>query len=80
MPPYELHLKEHCPIMLLRNIDPSAGMCNGIRLICKALKSNVIHAEIATCHSKCRPVFIPRIPLQPAKTDNFPFKRKQFLV
>ncbi|CAL5329303.1 unnamed protein product [Camellia sinensis] len=68
--------------MLLRNIDLTAGMCNGVRLICKALKPNVIHAKMATGHYQGNSVLIPRIPLEPAKTDNypFPFQRKQFPV
>ncbi|XP_021991851.1 ATP-dependent DNA helicase PIF1-like [Helianthus annuus] len=33
LPPHKLHLKIGCPIILLRNIDPSHGLCNGTRLI-----------------------------------------------
>ncbi|KAF5463233.1 hypothetical protein F2P56_019163 [Juglans regia] len=29
LPPHELLLKQNCPIMLLRNINPSEGLCNG---------------------------------------------------
>ncbi|XP_028093069.1 uncharacterized protein LOC114293229 [Camellia sinensis] len=46
MPLHQLQLKQSCPIMLLKNIDPTVGICNGVQLICKALKPNVIHAEI----------------------------------
>ena len=28
------------------HLDPSNGLCNGTRLVCKDFKSNVIHAEI----------------------------------
>ena len=38
MPPHELILKENCPVMLLRNINSSEGLCNGTRLICKHSK------------------------------------------
>ncbi|XP_043705366.1 uncharacterized protein LOC122655220 [Telopea speciosissima] len=34
LPPHKLVLKENCPIMLLRNLNPSQGECNGTRLIC----------------------------------------------
>ncbi|KAI3798192.1 hypothetical protein L1987_33461 [Smallanthus sonchifolius] len=37
LPPHKLRLKIGCPIILLRNIDPSHGLCNGTRLICKDL-------------------------------------------
>ena len=29
LPPHELILKKNCPVILLRNIDPSSGLCNG---------------------------------------------------
>ncbi|XP_022849574.1 uncharacterized protein LOC111371678 [Olea europaea var. sylvestris] len=48
IPPHELVLKISCPVILLRNINPAKGLCNGTRLICKDLERNVIHAEIAT--------------------------------
>ncbi|PWZ20066.1 ATP-dependent DNA helicase PIF1, partial [Zea mays] len=33
LPPHVLKLKIGCPIMLLRNIDPANGLCNGTRLV-----------------------------------------------
>ncbi|GKB20048.1 ATP-dependent DNA helicase PIF1-like protein [Tanacetum coccineum] len=33
MPPYALCIKKELPIMLLRNVNPSHGLCNGTRLI-----------------------------------------------
>ncbi|XP_042950368.1 uncharacterized protein LOC122282486 [Carya illinoinensis] len=45
-PPHQLLLKQNCPIILLRNINPSEGLCNGTRLICCNFDHNVIHAEI----------------------------------
>ena len=33
LPPHELILKKNCPVILLRNIDPSSGLCNDTRLI-----------------------------------------------
>ncbi|KAG2690570.1 hypothetical protein I3760_09G193200 [Carya illinoinensis] len=82
LPPYELLLKENCPIMLLRNINPSEGLCNGTRLICRNFDRNVIHAEIAVGHHSGKKVFIPRIPFLPSPDENsgFPFKRTQFPV
>ncbi|XP_075092425.1 uncharacterized protein LOC142172657 [Nicotiana tabacum] len=39
LPPCKLILKENCPVMLLRNLNPCEGLCNGTRLICCDFKS-----------------------------------------
>src|SRR5581483_6415228 len=33
LPPHMLKLKINCPIILLRNIDPANGLCNGTKLV-----------------------------------------------
>ncbi len=38
IPPHRLILKIGVPIMLLRNISPTEGLCNGIRLIVKGFQ------------------------------------------
>ncbi|XP_022894081.1 ATP-dependent DNA helicase PIF1-like [Olea europaea var. sylvestris] len=48
IPPHELKLKMNCPVMLLRNINPSEGLCNGTSLACRKFERNVILAEITT--------------------------------
>ncbi|XP_042942854.1 uncharacterized protein LOC122277037 [Carya illinoinensis] len=70
LPPYELLLKINCSIMLLRNINPSEGLCNGTRLICRDFDRNVIDAEIAVEHHSGKKVFIPRIPFLPNVDEN----------
>ncbi|KAL0294955.1 UNVERIFIED_CONTAM: hypothetical protein Sradi_6859000 [Sesamum radiatum] len=45
LPPHKLVLKENCPIILLRNLDPSNGLCNGTRMVCRKFKDNVIDAQ-----------------------------------
>ncbi|KAI3690709.1 hypothetical protein L2E82_48914 [Cichorium intybus] len=82
LPPHYLRLKVGCPIILLRNIDPSNGLCNGTRLICRSFQHNVIDAEIAVGQHAGKRVFLPRIPLCPSEDDMFPFKlkRKQFPI
>ncbi|GJV08398.1 DNA helicase PIF1, ATP-dependent [Tanacetum coccineum] len=37
MPPHALCLKKELPIMLLRNVNPTKGLCNGTRLIITGL-------------------------------------------
>ncbi|XP_022845371.1 uncharacterized protein LOC111368378 [Olea europaea var. sylvestris] len=43
---HELNLKVNCPVMLLRNINPSKGLCNRTRLTCRKFEKNVILAKI----------------------------------
>ncbi|CAH1451462.1 unnamed protein product [Lactuca virosa] len=47
MPPHKLVLKYNAPIILLRNMNPFEGLCNGTRLFCKDFQWNVIRAEIS---------------------------------
>eukprot|EP00267_Zea_mays_P045112 XP_020397355.1 uncharacterized protein LOC109941227 [Zea mays] len=51
LPPHVLKLKIGCPVILLRNIDPANGLCNGTRLVVRGFQRNSIDAEI---------VFVPR--------------------
>lgn len=82
LPPHRLVLKKHFPIMLIRNLDPSDGLCNGTRMVCRAFRGNVIHAEISVEKHARKMVLIPRTPLSPAENEGYPFqfKRKQFQI
>jgi ATP-dependent DNA helicase PIF1 len=77
LPSHLLRLKIGCPIILLRNIDPPNGLCNGTRLICRAFQPYVIDAEIAIGEYVGKRVFLPRIPLCPSDDDMFPFRLKR---
>ena len=80
-PPNKLTLKLGCPIMLLRNLEPARGHCNGTKYIVQRLHTNIIEAAIADGAFRGNTILIPRIPMKP--TDNvFPFEltRKQFPV
>jgi hypothetical protein len=49
MPGYPLHktvLKVGVPVILLRNIDPSSGLCNGTRLLVTRLREHVIEGML----------------------------------
>ena len=81
MPPHKLALKIGQSIILLRNVDPNKGLCNGTRLICKRFYSRIIHAIIAIGEYKGNSVFILRMPLTPSDTDlPFEMKRIQFPI
>ena len=47
MPPHKLIVKHKSPVILLGNMNPTEGLCNGTRLLCKDFNKNVIRAEIA---------------------------------
>jgi ATP-dependent DNA helicase PIF1 len=81
MSPHKLSLKIGQPIILLRNINPSSGLCNGTRLIVKHIHSRLIVAEFAIGAFKGKSVLIPRMALIPSDTDlPFDFKRTQFPI
>ncbi len=78
---HELELKVGVPILLLRNLNQSIGLCNGTRLIVKRLGQCVIEAEIITGNNVSKCVFIPRIIMSPFGIDwPFVLRRRQFPV
>ena len=67
------------PLMLLRNINPRQGLCNGTRIIFdKAIDNKLLQCRIV---SSDRMVLIPRITFIP-KPREYPFEwqRRQFPV
>ncbi|XP_027109528.1 uncharacterized protein [Coffea arabica] len=82
LPPHKLVLKEGCPIILLRNLNPAEGLCNGMRLICRQLKQHAICTEIAVGQHQGKRVLLPRIPFQTSDNEKngVPFKRTQFPI
>lgn len=81
-PKHEIDLKPNMPIMLLRNLAPERGLCNGTRLlVLEVINGRLLKAKIATGKHRGDVVFIPRIQLSP-DDDNMPFawSRRQFPV
>jgi hypothetical protein len=81
IPTHVLKLKVGAIIILLKNIDSRKGLCNGTRLIIRALRENLIVADIAAGKNKGHTVYIPRMTLSPTDSD-LPviLKRLQFPV
>ena len=60
--------------MLLRNLNPSIGLCNETRMVYKGFDKNVIYAEITTRQHADEKVILPIIPFKPIKDKDYPFK------
>lgn len=82
LPPGELNLKIGCPVILLRNISPAQGLCNGTRLVVTRMSTRVLEASILGGKHDGEVVMIPRITLIPTASADvvFRFKRRQFPV
>jgi len=81
MPPHRLRLKEGMPIMLLRNIDKSAGLANGTILTIRKCMPNTILAEIMGGEHSGVQVFLPTMKLQVSEKAGkkyIPLARRQF--
>ncbi|XP_026450717.1 ATP-dependent DNA helicase PIF1-like [Papaver somniferum] len=80
-PPFKLDLKVGCPIMLLRNLAPKEGLCNGTILVVTRCGRHVIKAKIITGEKAGEVVFIPRITFQPLASElNTQMERRQFPI
>lgn len=82
LPPHILKIKKGAPLMLLRNLDPRYGLCNGTRLLCRGLFMNMLDVEILTGSNAGKRAFLPRIKIKTSASDGLPFvlSRKQFPV
>lgn len=81
-PLHKTILKIGAPILLLRNLDPANGLCNGTRLLITRMGGRVIEGKILTGSLAGNVVFIPRIALTSDSSIGLPFtlRRVQFPV
>ncbi|XP_072078110.1 uncharacterized protein [Arachis hypogaea] len=81
LPPHKLILKVGVPVMLLRNIDQSSGLCNGTRLQVRKLGNHVIECEVLTGNNVGPIALIPRMNMVPTnETVPVRFLRRQFPI
>ncbi|KEH23601.1 PIF1-like helicase [Medicago truncatula] len=82
IPPYILKVKKGAPLMLLRNIDPIYGLCNGTQLLCRGLFKNMLDVNILIGSNTGKRAFLPIIKLKTNASSGLPFvlSRKQFPV
>jgi ATP-dependent DNA helicase PIF1 len=79
MPNHELRLKLGVPVMLLRNVDVSSGLCNGTRMIVTELGKNIIGGDIVNGPHTGEKAYIPRQNLIPSDANvAITFQRRQF--
>ncbi|XBH67010.1 hypothetical protein VPH35_095458 [Triticum aestivum] len=62
-PQHKIPLNVGVPVMLLRNVNQSFGLCNGTRLIITRLGERVLEGEIVAGSNEGQRVCIPRIVL-----------------
>ncbi|CAN0924935.1 ATP-dependent DNA helicase PIF1 [Linum grandiflorum] len=79
MPEHQLRFKKYSIVMLLRNLNPAAGLCNGTRILITHLGTNVIRGLIVGGTFEGTIAIIPRIVLDKAD-PKWPFilKRRQY--
>ncbi|XP_058742520.1 uncharacterized protein LOC131615017 [Vicia villosa] len=81
LPSHIITLKVGTPIMLMRNIDQSEGLCNGTRLIVTKMENHVLEAKIMGGKGHGKITYIPRMDMSPSQSP-WPFKlnRRQFPI
>nr|GFB01285.1 ATP-dependent DNA helicase PIF1-like [Tanacetum cinerariifolium] len=78
MPHHNIKLKIGTPIMLMRNIDQKARLCNGTRLQVLRWRNNIIEAKIISGGSVGRICTIPRMVISPTDAKiSFKLNRQQ---
>ncbi|XP_013657903.1 ATP-dependent DNA helicase pif1-like [Brassica napus] len=81
LPSHKLTLKFGAPIMLLRNINQTKGLCNGTRMILTHIGERVLKADIITGSHIGNEVLTPRIILLQGDTQlPFTLRRRQFPI
>ncbi|KAI9081748.1 hypothetical protein K1719_036296 [Acacia pycnantha] len=81
IPHHKLVLKVGVPVMLVRNVDQAAGLCNGTRLQVTQLDKNVIKGKALNGISAGEDILIHRMDMNPSESKlPFNMTRRQFPI
>ena len=85
LPCHVVRLKPNMPIMLMRNLRPSIGLCNGTRLLYRGMHDSgrLLHATIISGDDRNigREVLLHRVDLRPDEgAFGFNWTRRQFPI
>jgi hypothetical protein len=73
LPHHEFKVKIGAPVILLRNLNPTIGLCNGTRMRVSRCGQRIVEGEILSGKFAGERVLIPRIPLSPTASADLPF-------
>ncbi|CAN1247127.1 ATP-dependent DNA helicase PIF1, partial [Linum grandiflorum] len=80
-PAHELKLKVGVPVILLRNLDQTTGLCNGTRMVIRTMGTWFLEVEILTGTHIGDRVYLPRLSLTShQKSLNFTLVRRQYPI
>ena len=80
-PQHELRLKVGVPVILLRDVNQSIGLCSGARMVVLMLGERIVEAEIIAGSHAGQRVFVPQIVLDNVCSQwSFTLSRFQFPV
>ena len=82
MPLHETELKINCPVILLHNLNPYEGLCNGTPMVVTAMAERVIEVQVLTGSHAGKKAFIPRISLDTSMSAGLGFilRRRQYPI
>jgi len=80
LPNHKIKLKVGTPIMLLRNMYQSQGLCNGTRLVVTRLANHVIEARVMSKKQNGSMICIPIMYVSFSITMAIKLIRRQFLI
>ena len=80
LPLHSIAVKLGCPVMLIRNLNPKKGLCNGTRLIVTYVSKHLIKATIQNGTHVGEEAWIPRVKLATNESSPAQFTRLQFPI